>query len=217
MAGEPQFMTGSPKIQMNFHNKNIFAELTKQIGILPGSKGLNDVTHFTDESTQTSLSVSGSPLETVGREAEVIAIDVVISLTVEDNRKPPNKYCKTMRRTVKELLERHSIVFKGMVNKLNVEEGNAFKTFVNIADEIFDDGQINWGRIVAVYAFAVRLAKHCQDQQRNDFPQRISLYVGKYVGNKLGRWILDNGGWVCSYIFIYDTFSWYCQSKLLNI
>jgi hypothetical protein len=65
-----------------------------------------------------------------------------------------------MRRTVRELSNRHDIAFKGMVNKLKITETNAFPTFVSVVDEIFEDGQINWGRIVTVYTFAARLAQH---------------------------------------------------------
>ena len=40
---------------------------------------------------------------------------------------------------------------------------NTFQTFVIVSDEIFADGQVNWGRIVAVYAFGARLAKYYTD------------------------------------------------------
>jgi len=176
------------------NNKNLFANVSKRIGLLPGAKGLNDISQVMAEGTQTAG--SGSPLDHVRREAEVIADDVILNFGKEDKKKAPNKFCKTMRRTVKELSSRHDIAFKGMVNKLNLnssEGSNPFQTFVNVADEIFDDGQINWGRIVAVYAFASRLA--VRGTEKSDFPKKISLFVGKYVANKLGKWILDNGGW----------------------
>merc|ERR1711874_163534 len=105
------------------------------------------------------------------------------------------------RRTVKELSDRHDLVFKGMVNRLKPDESSAFSTFVIVADEIFDDGQVNWGRIVAVYAFAARLAMYYTDNnsRRSDtgndqrlvsYQEKIALFVGKYVANKLGQWIL---------------------------
>ena len=174
------------------NNKNLFAKVSQRIGLLPGAKGLNDISRVVEEGTQTTG--SGSPLDQVRREAEVVADDVILNFGKEDQKKAPNKFCKTMRRTVKELSSRHDIAFKGMVNKLNVDSSNPFQTFVNVADEIFDDGQINWGRIVAVYAFAARLAARNAD--RSDFSKKIALFVGKYVANKLGKWILDNGGWV---------------------
>jgi hypothetical protein len=74
--------------------------------------------------------------------------------------------------------------------RFKITETNAFPTFVSVVDEIFEDGQINWGRIVAVYTFAARLAQHCKESCP-DCDERISLYAGKYVANKLGRWILD--------------------------
>lgn len=180
-------------------DKNLFAKVSQRMGLLPTTtKGLNDIKSVAEDSTQTKG--SGSPLDVVRREAEVIAEDVIINFG-RDDRKPPNKFCKTMRRTVKELSSRHDIAFKGMVNKLNLESNNPFQTFNNVADEIYDDGQINWGRIVAVYAFAARLAN---DKGTNtDFPKKIALFVGKYVGNKLGQWIVDNGGWVSVTAFVY--------------
>jgi len=172
------------------NNQNLFAKVSQRFGLLPGAKGLNDISQVLEEGTQTAG--SGSPLDRVRREAEVIADDVILNFGKE-KKKPPNKFCKTMRRTVKELSSRHDIAFKGMVNKLNLDSNNTFQTFVNVADEIFDDGQINWGRIVAVYAFASRLA--AKESDKSDFAKKISLFVGKYVANKLGKWILDNGGW----------------------
>ena len=174
------------------NNKNLFAKVSQRFGLLPGAKGLNDISQVIEEGTQT-VGI-GSPLDRVRREAEVIAEDVILTFGRDDKKKAPSKFSKTMRRTVKELSSRHDIAFKGMVNKLNLDSNNPFQTFVNVADEIFDDGQINWGRIVAVYAFASRLA--ARETEKNDFPKKISLFVGKYVANKLGKWILDNGGWV---------------------
>ncbi|XP_050402208.1 bcl-2-like protein 2 [Patella vulgata] len=175
------------------YSKNLFAEISKQFGILPGSEGLNNISEVVDETTQTPG--SSSPLEQVRRDAEIIAHDLLMNFIVDESKKATNRYCKTMRRTVKELSERHDLSFKGMVNKLKVEETSPFQTFVSVADEIFDDGQINWGRIVAVYAFAARLSKYCREKDLNEFPAKVSLFVGKYVGSKLGKWILDNGGW----------------------
>jgi len=183
-------------------NNNLFAEIHKKWGLLPGNQGLNNI----EQSTQTTGS-SMTPLESVRKEAEVIASDVVMNIWCENPRKPPNRFCKTMRKTVKEVSDRHDIVLKSMVNKLNIDDGNMFQTFINVADEIFEDGQINWGRIIVVYAFAARLTSHFRKNNTNQ-DEKVALYVGKYVGNKLGRWILDNGGWVrikANQVYLFDT------------
>lgn len=146
-----------------------------------------------DQETQTPGSTT--PMDKVRQTAEVIASDVIATFEDDSTKTPQNRYCKTMRRTVKEMSDRHNIAFKSMVQKLNVNDTNAFSTFVSVADEIFEDGTINWGRIVAVYTFASRLAAHCK-KHNPESEERIALYAGKYVASKLGKWILDNGGWV---------------------
>ncbi|XP_045156655.1 bcl-2-like protein 1 [Mercenaria mercenaria] len=174
-----------------FHNNsnNLFAEIHKHWGLLPGNQGLNNI----NQETQTTGSML-SPLENVRKQAEIIAADVVVNFDVENEKKCPDRFCKTMRKTVKEVSDRHDIALKSMVNKLNLDDSNMFHTFVNVADEIFEDGQINWGRVIVVYAFAARLNAYFR-KGNPAYEEKISLYVGKYVGNKLGRWILDNGGW----------------------
>lgn len=176
-----------------FMKGNFFTEINRQLGLLPGFAGLTQDMEKLDQETQTPGSTT--PADKVRQMAEVIASDVISTFEEDDDKKPQNRYCKTMRRTVKEMSDRHNIAFKSMVQKLNVNDTNAFSTFVSVADEIFEDGTINWGRIVAVYTFASRLAVHCQ-KHSPDSEERIALYAGKYVASKLGRWILDNGGWV---------------------
>ena len=172
------------------NSTNLFAEIHKHWGLLPVDQGLNNI----EQSTQT-LAITGTPLENVRKEAEIIASDVVLNFGTESEKKSPDRYCKTMRKTVKEVSDRHDIVLKSMVNKLNLGDNNMFQTFINVADEIFEDGQINWGRVIVVYAFAARLVAHFRNSN-SEHIEKVALYVGKYVANKLGRWILDNGGWV---------------------
>lgn len=175
-----------------FIKGNILTKMNRQLAFLPGLAGFGQDMTKLDQETQTPGSTT--PMDKVRQMAEVIATDVIASFE-ESSKAPQNRYCKTMRRTVKEMSDRHNIAFKSMVQKLNVNDTNAFSTFVSVADEIFEDGTINWGRIVAVYTFASRLAAHCK-KHSPDSEERIALYAGKYVASKLGKWIHDNGGWV---------------------
>ncbi|XP_022334499.2 anti-apoptotic protein NR13-like [Crassostrea virginica] len=174
-----------------FIKGNILTKMNRQLAFLPGLAGFGQDMTKLDQETQTPGSTT--PMDKVRQMAEVIATDVIASFE-ESSKAPQNRYCKTMRRTVKEMSDRHNIAFKSMVQKLNVNDTNAFSTFVSVADEIFEDGTINWGRIVAVYTFASRLAAHCK-KHSPDSEERIALYAGKYVASKLGKWIHDNGGW----------------------
>ncbi|KAL4228050.1 hypothetical protein ACF0H5_013486 [Mactra antiquata] len=180
-------LTGNAGFQKN--SNNLFTEIHKHWGLLPGNQGLNNL----NAETQTSGSML-SPQENVRKQAEIIATDVVLNFGIDNGKRCPDRYCKTMRKTVQEVSDRHDIVLKSMVNRLNIDDTNMFQTFVTVADEIFEDGQINWGRVIVVYAFAARLTAFLRKSD-SAYEEKIALYVGKYVGNKLGRWILDNGGW----------------------
>ena len=137
--------------------------------------------------------------------AKALAMDLVHHVTNNNSCKSQRsilKYSKTLKRTVNELLEKHSILFNGMVSKLNISEKNGYQTFHNVADEIFVDGQFNWGRIVAVYAFGARIAKYCVENNMENYVDEIGGFLGSYVANKLGAWISRNGGWVGAIHFL---------------
>ena len=118
----------------------------------------------------------------------------VTSSSVQNEKLLP--VTKTLRRTVDELSQRHEILFRGMVKKLEISPENVNQVFFNIADEIFKDKQYNWGRIVSVYAFGGRLAKHLSDNHLTTDIDFIGEFIGHYVSENLGWWIESKGGWV---------------------
>ncbi len=139
--------------------------------------------------------MSSDPLMKIARE---LAFDIVHYMA--NNRKHmtyTNKHAKTMRRTVDEICERHDILFNGMMKKLHITKNNAKETFKNVIEELFNDNQYNWGRIVVVYAFGGRLAQFCVDSNMPDYVDTVGEIVGSYVMNNLGSWIREQGGWVC--------------------
>jgi hypothetical protein len=79
-----------------------------------------------------------------------------------------------------------------------------FQVFTTICDGIFIDGSVNWRRIVAIYGYAVHLAKFVSDKANsavnpvspynNLIEEQIATFVGQYVANKCGKWILNEGG-----------------------
>ncbi|GAB1597334.1 anti-apoptotic protein NR13-like [Argonauta hians] len=170
-----------------------FVPINRHFQQLPGLQGLNNISQTVD-GEPLRLEGNTTPLERVCRDAENIADDI-IHFAINSQKKPPNRYCKTMRRTVDELSKRHDILFQTMINRLQLDCSNLFIAFTCVADEIFEDGQINWGRVVAVYAFATQLTLYCHRQQKQEMCNQIALFTGRYVGNKLGKWIIEAGGW----------------------
>ena len=94
------------------------------------------------------------------------------------------------------MLVKHEILFNGMVNKLHITRENVHLTFTNVVNELFRDGEINWGRVVSVYAFAGRLAKHLHEEEKTSMAiQDIATICGEFVALDLGSWIEQQGGW----------------------
>ena len=57
------------------------------------------------------------------------------------------------------MLDRHSIVFNGMMNRLHVDRSVDFRQgFNEIAQELFKD-DVTWSKIVAFFAFGAKLGQ----------------------------------------------------------
>ena len=94
----------------------------------------NRIARATTESTHI---FQNSTLEHIRKEAEIMGKDIVVNFDLKRPLTTPNRYCKTLRRTVKEVSDRHNLVFKGIVNRLKPNEASTFPTFVIVADKIF--------------------------------------------------------------------------------
>jgi len=128
----------------------------------------------------------------IREEAQSLAHDLVSYRTGKDTP-PPTRTAAILRRLSDELEDRHSVVLSSMCNRLNVVNGSAQTKFVQVADEVFRDG-INWGRIVAIFAFGAQLAQYCIRNGLQEDVDEIILWVGNYISS-LSPWIYSNGGW----------------------
>ena len=105
----------------------------------------------------------------------------------------PSKTAENIRRLSDELETQHGIFFDSMCHRLDVTPATAHSKFVQVADEVFREG-VNWGRIVALFTFAGRLALNLQQsgQEKGD---EIAEWLGDYL-TKLSDWIQSHGDWV---------------------
>ncbi|XP_013403489.1 apoptosis regulator BAX [Lingula anatina] len=65
-------------------------------------------------------------------------------------------------------------------------------SFMRVARTIFQDG-INWGRIVALFYFAYKLAARAVDKL--SFIKRIIEWVVEFIKDFVAEWIIGRGGW----------------------
>jgi len=109
-------------------------------------------------------------------------------------------YVRTMQRVVKELSIKHEIVFEKSVRSIADVSQNGVAHMDGglrkVYSEMFKDGQKNWGRVVAVFAFAHCMANYCVQNDMQHDVNSIANVTATFVENDLSEWILSQGGWV---------------------
>ncbi|EFN89582.1 uncharacterized protein LOC105183539 [Harpegnathos saltator] len=126
--------------------------------------------------------------------AESLANDVMRYLLKEDiyliSRDPISR---SMRHNVYQMLNKHSILFASMVNRLNVVPDTAYEAFMGVANELFLHGVTTWAKIVCLYAFMGRLALWARDKRMHTLKKKLPLYVSRYVGENVAHFIKGYG------------------------
>ncbi|KAL2090340.1 hypothetical protein ACEWY4_015028 [Coilia grayii] len=69
--------------------------------------------------------------------------------------------------------------------------------YQKVVEQVFDDGEINWGRIVMLFYTVAKIAKELVTCLPGGVSDMISWTVGYLKKNVVG-WILKMGGWMCS-------------------
>lgn len=70
--------------------------------------------------------------------------------------------------------------------------------FNQVMEKEFEDGIINWGRIVTIFAFEGILMKKLLRKRIApdvDTYKEISYFVAEFITKNTGQWIRQNGGW----------------------
>ena len=61
---------------------------------------------------------------------------------------------------------------------------------------MFKDGNITWGRVVALFSLAAGFAIDCVGQGHSVFVTEVVEAFTKFVSQRLVNWISAQGGWV---------------------
>lgn len=127
--------------------------------------------------------------------AKDIAKEYIYIKVGKQLKNAPRKETEIVLKLSEEIECKHDMLLKSMCNRLNVNTENAYKTFCEIAEEIFKD-DTNWGRIVVLYTFAGKLAVHCKNNKMDGMIDKVIQWLGSVVGRKQ-LWIKEKGnGWV---------------------
>ena len=92
--------------------------------------------------------------------------------------------------------EKHAMVFGGMMVRLNINrEIDFYQGFREVSGELFRE-EINWSKIVALFAFGARLAQFCEENEMADMVQDIATCLARFSNDHLLAFIQAQGGWV---------------------
>lgn len=163
----------------------------------PGGTGPND-----KDNDRPSYRRSASVEDVSGQAPEIVksflavcfeqdGLDVPAELTPEQRQ--VNKQVAHVLRDIGDSLHQHSTLNQ-LIAECNVTKDTAFETFLNVAMNIFQDGCVNWGRIVTLFYFGYKLAIQVLTQV--PLIKMIIEWVVKFIKEKLVNWIVEQGGWV---------------------
>ena len=110
--------------------------------------------------------------------------------------KPTSTHAETLKRTVDEVSTSTGLVFSNMAQKLEITRDNLEDVFINVVEEMFTDNQMNWGRIVTIYAFGGHIARYWKRSGMVDILPRLVKVLSEYITRRFGPWIDHEGGWV---------------------
>eukprot|EP00092_Neocalanus_flemingeri_P015487 GFUD01016764.1.p1 GENE.GFUD01016764.1~~GFUD01016764.1.p1 ORF type:complete len:195 (+),score=46.59 GFUD01016764.1:204-788(+) len=105
-----------------------------------------------------------------------------------------------LQKCVEKMLERHSMVFGGMMVRLNIDrEVNFREGFSEVAEELFRDA-VSWSKIVALFAFGARLGQHCRQKGMGDLVEEVASSLASFARERITPFVREEGGWsrLCS-------------------
>ena len=114
--------------------------------------------------------------------------------TVSSSRTSRVETC--LRSCVLKMLERHEIVFNGMMSRLKIDRSVDLRQGISeTAQELFKD-DISWSKIVALFAYGARLGQYCRDNDLHDLVENIAENLADFANDRLTPFVRAEGGWV---------------------
>jgi len=175
----------------------------------PGGRVPRESDEEDDQPPRPSYKRSASVEDVSGQAPEIVksflavcfqqdGLEVPVELTTEQRK--VNKQVAHVLRDIGDSLNQHAVLNE-LIAECKVTKDTAFETFLNVAMQIFQDGVVNWGRIVTLFYFGYKLA--IQVLTQIPLIKMIIDWVVKFIKEKLVQWIVQQGGWVSSFQWLY--------------
>ncbi|XP_054655108.1 bcl-2-like protein 1 [Dunckerocampus dactyliophorus] len=101
---------------------------------------------------------------------------------------------EALRDSANEFELRYAHAFSDLHHQLHITPATAYQSFENVMDEVFRD-DVNWGRIVGLFAFGGALCVECMEKEMSHLVGRIIEWMTVYLDNHIQPWIDRQGGW----------------------
>ncbi|KAM9481810.1 bcl-2-like protein 10 isoform 2-T2 [Clarias gariepinus] len=114
-------------------------------------------------------------------------------------RTPPSESAVAMRRLAKELEHQYRSKFLSMSHSFlstcgsNPDPSACLRSVMTM---LVEDGKLNWGRIVSLFAFTgVVAAEMFSREDGTEICRGLAESIADYLGSEKSDWLLENGGW----------------------
>ncbi|MEE6491298.1 hypothetical protein FKM82_016167 [Ascaphus truei] len=110
---------------------------------------------------------------------------------------PPvdHKALDTLRRVGGDIIEKHKLVFQGMLQKLSIRSSEDLKVLSDVPSTVFNDGITNWGRIVTLISFGAFIAKYLKSINLEDSIVPLAESFTDFLMASKRDWIIQQKAW----------------------
>jgi len=208
---EGDVVDGSILVQSHslYHNNNHSFDIASGSGdsagflsnlftmVLPVKKKPEDLADGAHAATNRNIATQTEEQDPICARGQQLSLLLIQELSLQKSISGSYKddVYESLASCICDMLLKHSILFNGMVRRCHVSH---YHIFTCIANEIFEVNEQNhltvtWGRIISLFAFAVRLAQeYRQDQEQ---VESIVRFLATYVTKHLIPFIRSQGGW----------------------
>lgn len=108
---------------------------------------------------------------------------------------PDNKVNLALRKLCAEFEEKYGKQFQDMCHSC-AQLGFEKDSYVEVLNQLLDVDGLNWGRVVAIFAFGGQMCLFSMAQHKEHNVDLLREWTCTFIQTHVEKWIRENGGWV---------------------
>ncbi|XP_017321595.1 bcl-2-like protein 10 [Ictalurus punctatus] len=133
------------------------------------------------------------------RKETLMLAEDYIDFCIGNQQMPPSKSAEAMRRVAKDLELQYKTKFLSMSRTflaacgLKSDRSTCLRSVMTL---LVEDGKLNWGRIVSLFAFTGVVATEMSSRGDGvENCRKLAETIADYLVKERSDWLLENGGW----------------------